>query len=168
MLFVQLFLALCCCSLGTTAAIPFQSLDLERIDSKLPREWSSSGDASWGPSAQPETSDEDGGRLTKRTPYYFPETVPDSEEIASHLGAMREAGLVASSQEPESKSINPSGTEIDPRVQMRPMRDLISELDQLDATQSVWDTLPPFGFFVVATALIAVLTVFRGCLRARH
>ncbi|KAJ5176910.1 uncharacterized protein N7482_002787 [Penicillium canariense] len=172
MLLAKLSLALTFASLATAAAIPMAPGVLQKIEPKEAAEWLSPRDALWAPAARSASSDED-GRLNKRMPYYFPETVPDADEIADRLTAMREAGLVTSEQRDQyHNSIGTPDAGIDTRARTMPNRDLMSELDRLEAAESVWEMLPsllpPMRFFVVASMTIAIFTVIRGCLRARH
>jgi len=102
--------------------------------------------ASWPPRLDESGNNE---ALAKRTPYYFPETVPDAEEIASRLTALREAGLVAQTQ----KSMGVPDAGIDPRILL--IRDLLSE------EMSTPMLLPPMAFFILAVSAVCVATVFR-------
>lgn len=176
MLLARLSLALVYTNLVTAAAIP-TPLALGKFSSSQDAESLSSRDASWAPAIRSATENDNHNHLNKRTAYYFPETVPDEDEIADRTTAMREAGLIASehSQPPKSKSIEietPDAATDTPRARMIPVRDLMSELDRLEATGSVWEMLPsllpPLRFFVIASSIIAVLTVIRSCLRARR
>jgi hypothetical protein len=172
MLLARLSLALAFTSLVTAAAIP-SPLALQEISPSKQAESLSSQDASWPPAAQSASWNDNDNHLNRRVPYYFPETVPDEDEIADRLTAMREAGLVASERGQPPKSFDSPDAAIDtPRARMIPVRDLMSDLDRLEATESVWEMLPsllpPFRFFVIASSIIAVLTVIRGCLRARR
>ncbi|KAJ5381344.1 uncharacterized protein N7496_003772 [Penicillium cataractarum] len=172
MLLARLSLALAfTTSLVTAAAIPSQPA-LQEISLAKEAESLSSRDASW-PRIIQSVSRNDDDHLNKRNPYYFPETVPDADEITDRSTAMREAGLLASEDGQNPKSIESPDAGIDtPRARMIPVRDLMSELDRLEATESVWEMLPsllpPFRFFVIASSIIAVLTVIRGCVRARR
>lgn len=171
MLLARLSLAVAFTSLVTAAAIPSPPT-LQKISPSIDAESLLSRDASWAPAAQ--SYNEQHYHLNKRSPYYLPETVLDEDEIADRLTALREAGLVTSGRgQTASKSIESPDAGIDtPRARMIPVRDFMSELDRLEATESVWEMLPtllpPFRFFVIASSIIAVLTVIRGCLRARH
>ncbi|KAJ5906587.1 uncharacterized protein N7473_003503 [Penicillium subrubescens] len=170
MLLARLSLALAFTSLVTAAAIPPA---LQEFSPSKRAESLSSQDASWAPDTQSAPGNANDNHLNKRVPYYFPETVPDENEIADRSTTMREAGLIASEhgQPPQSIESPDAGIDI-PRARMIPVRDFMSELDRLEATESVWEMLPtllpPFRFFVIASSIIAVLTVIRGCLRARH
>ena len=178
MLLVRLSLALALTSLATAAAIPSSSA-LQQSSTSQDGDSLSSRDASWTPATQ--SAPFNHNRLSKRTAHYFPETVPDEDEVADRTTALREAGLVASEhgQHPKSES-EPKPIEIEtpdagidaPRARTSPVRDWMAELDRLEATESVWQMvpslLPPLRFFVVASSIIAVLTVIRGCLRARR
>jgi hypothetical protein len=180
MLLVRLSLALALTSLATAAAIP-SSPALQQFSTSQDGESLSSRDASWTPATQSATLNDNHNRLSKRTAYYFPETVPDEDEVADRITALREAGLIASEhgQHPKSES-EPKSIEIEtpdagidaPRARTSPVRDWMAELDRLEATESVWEMmpslLPPLRFFVLASSIIAVLTVIRGCLRARR
>ncbi|KAJ6107478.1 hypothetical protein N7523_008801 [Penicillium sp. IBT 18751x] len=96
--------------------------------------------------------------LAKRAPYYFPETVPDAEELAHSLTSMREAGFVADSQTQESMRVPDAG--IDPRARILPFRDLISELSRVEASTPL--LLPPIAFFVFVACAACVATVYRN------
>ncbi|KAF3396333.1 hypothetical protein F1880_007078 [Penicillium rolfsii] len=170
MLLVRLCLALAFTNLVTAAAIP-SSPALQEVSPHKQTESLSSQDASWAPDTQSASGNDNENHLNKRIPYYFPETVPDEDEIADRT--MREAGLIAGEHGQPPKSIESPDAGIDiPRARMIPVRDFLSELDHLEATESVWEMLPtllpPFRFFVIASSIIAALTVIRGCLRARH
>lgn len=170
MLLVRLCLALAFASLVTAAAIPPAP---QEFSPSKQTESLSSQDASWAPAARSASWNDNDNHLNKRVPYYFHETVPDENEIADRTTAMHEAGLIASEHGHPSKSIESPDAGIDtPRARMIPVRDFLSELDRLEATESVWEMLPtllpPFRFFVIASSIIAVLTVIRGCLRARR
>lgn len=173
MLLARLSLALAFTSQVTAAAIPSPPT-LQEISLAKEAESLSSRDASWPRTIQSVSRNDDDNHLNKRIPYYFPETVPDADEITDRSTAMQEAGLLASEYGQNSpKSIESPDAGIDtPRARMIPERDLMSELDRLEATESVWEMLPsllpPFRFFVIASSIIAVLTVIRGCLRARR
>jgi hypothetical protein len=172
MLLARLSLALAFTSLVSAAAIPSPPT-LQEISPSKQAESLSSQDASWAPAAQSASWNDNDDHLSKRAPYYFPETVPDENEIADRMATMREAGLIASEhgQPPKSIESPDAGTDT-PRARMIPVRDFMSEFDRLEATESVWEMLPtllpPFRFFVMASSIIAVLTVIRGCLRARR
>lgn len=170
MLLARLSLAVAFTSLVTAAAIPSPPT-LQTISPSIDAESLLSRDASWAPAAQ--SYNEQHYHLNKRSPYYLPETVPDQDEIADRLTALREAGLVTSGRgQTASKSIESPDAGIDTRARTIPVRDLMSELDRLEATQSVWEMLPsllpPLRFFVIASSIIAILTVIRGCLRAQR
>ncbi|KAJ5461399.1 uncharacterized protein N7458_002951 [Penicillium daleae] len=170
MLLARLSLAVAFTSLVTAAALPSPPT-LQKISPSIDAESLLSRDASWAPAAQ--SYNEQHYHLNKRSPYYLPETVLDEDEIADRLTALREAGLVTSGRgQTASKSIESPDAGIDTRARMIPVRDLMSELDRLEATQSVWEMLPsllpPLRFFVIASSIIAILTVIRGCLRAQR
>jgi hypothetical protein len=174
MLLARLSLALAFTSLVTAAAIPSQP-GLQEISLAKEAESLSSRDASWPTTIQSVSrNDKDNhNHPIKRNPYYFPETVPDADEIPNRSTAMGEPGPLASEHGQTPKSIESPDAVIDtPRARMIPVRDLMSELDRLETTQSVWEMLPsllpPFRFFVIASSIIAILTVIRGCLRARR
>lgn len=179
MLLVRLSLALALTSLATAAAIP-SSPALQQFSASQDGDSVSSRDTPWTPATQSATLNDNHKNLSKRTAYYFLETVPDEDEDADRITALREAGLIASEHghEPESKSlIETEGKTPDagidvPRARTSPVRDWMAELDRLEATESVWEMmpslLPPLRFFVIASSIIAVLTVIRGCLRARR
>ena len=183
MLLVRLSLALALTSLATAAAIP-SSPALQQFSASQDGDSVSSRGAPWTPATQSATLNDNHEHLSKRTAYYFLETVPDEDEDADRITALREAGHIASEHghpsdsEPKSKSIIETEIEtpdagIDvPRARTSPVRDWMAELDRLEATESVWEMmpslLPPLRFFVIASSIIAVLTVIRGCLRARR
>lgn len=180
MLLVRLSLSLALTSLATAAAIP-SSPALQQFSASQDGDSLSSRDASWTPATQSASLNGNHKYLSKRTAYYFLETVPDEHEVADRITALREASLIASKHghrpepEPESKSleIETPHTGIDtPHARTSPVRDWMAELDRLEATESVWEMmpslLPPLRFFVIASSIIAVLTVIRGCLRARR
>jgi hypothetical protein len=140
-------------SLAAGAAIPY-SLQPEYEKSETSVEA-----ASWSPAQPAESGDNEAQAqaLAKRAPYYFPETVPDADEIASRLTAMREAGFVAGSQTQKSMGVLDAG--IDPRARIFPIRDLMSELSAAEASTPT--PLPPMAFFVFAACAACVATVFR-------
>lgn len=171
MLLARLSLALASASLVTAAAIPSPPV-LQEFSPSKQAESLSSQDASWAPAARSASWNDNDNHLNKRVNYFFPETVPDENQIADQKTAMHEAGFIASEHGHPPKSIESPDAAIDiPRARMIPVRDFMSELDRLEATESVWEMLPtllpPFRFFVIASSIIAVLTVIRGCLRAR-
>ncbi|KAJ5742928.1 hypothetical protein N7533_010030 [Penicillium manginii] len=84
---IQLPLVLLLSSFVSAAAIPSSP------HSVVTPEWSSPETAS-----SPSLDDANSGHLAKRRPYYFPETVPDEEEIAARLSALREAGYLPDTQ----------------------------------------------------------------------
>ncbi|KAJ5134573.1 hypothetical protein N7448_000408 [Penicillium atrosanguineum] len=140
-------------SLATGAAITTSHLRPEYEKASTPIET-----ASW--SAQPAESDNKvyDHALAKRAPYYFPETVPDAEEIASRLTSMREAGYVADSQMQKSMGVPEAG--IDHHARILPFRDLMTELSAR-AEASTPIPLPPMVFFVFLACAACVATVYR-------
>ncbi|KAJ6022248.1 hypothetical protein N7540_007752 [Penicillium herquei] len=74
-------------SLATSAAIP-SALIANLQDSAAP-------ESAWEPTEPTnQNSEAKLSNFAKRTPYYFPETVPDEEEISDELFALHEAGIV--------------------------------------------------------------------------
>lgn len=138
-------------SLAAGAAIPY-SLQPEYEKSEASVEA-----ASWSPAQSTESGDNEAQALAKRAPYYFPETVPDADEVASRLTAIREAGFVAGSQTQQSMGVPDVG--IDPRARIFPIRDLMSELSAAEA--STLTSLPPMAFFVFGACATCLATVFR-------
>lgn len=140
-------------SLAAGAAIPTSHLQPEYEKASTPVET-----ASW--STQPTESDNRAHdhALAKRAPYYFPETVPDAEEIASSLTSMREAGFIADSQ--TQKSMEVPDAEIGHCARIFPLRDLLSELSAR-AEASTPILLPPIAFFVFVACAACVATVYR-------
>lgn len=180
MLLVRLSLALVLTSPATAAAIPsfpaLQQFSVSQDGDSL-----SSQDASWTPATQSAALNDNHKHLSKRTAYDFLETAPDEDEVTDWITTLREASLIArehddrSGPEPESKSVEietlDAGIDTS-RARTSPVRDWMAELESLEATGSVWQMmpslLPPLRFFVIASSIIAVLTVIRGCLRARQ
>lgn len=145
---IYLSLALLFSSPATGAAIPPRSMRLhESEDTYLP------------PTTQAAIT-----RLSKRTPSYFPETVPDAAEIEDRLTTLREAGLVPSSH-PQQHEQFQAGTssanaEIDTGARIHSSR--VSHMGELVAPAP----LPPLAFFVFASSLVCVATIIQK-MRAR-
>lgn len=138
-------------SLASGAAIPSSHLQSEDEKASTPNEA-----ASWPALRSAESGDNEA--LAKRAPYYFPETVPDAEEIASRLTSMREAGFVADSQ--TQKSMDVPGAGMDTRARILPIRDAMSELSAYAEACSP-RLLPPMAFFIFAACATCVVTVVR-------
>jgi hypothetical protein len=145
-------------SLAAGAAIPYSlQLEYEKPEASVEA-------ASWSPAQSTESGGNEAQAqtqaraLAKRAPYYFPETVPDADEIASRLTAMREAGFLAGSQTQQSMGVPDAG--IDPRARIFPIRDLMSELSAAEAPTPT--PLPPMAFFVFAACAACLATVFRN------
>lgn len=95
--------------------------------------------------------------IAKGRPYYFPETVPDDSEIAERLTALREAGLVSSSQRQHvQNSIGSSSpdTEIDTRART-------SRVSRFGSAESRNATIfaVPLSLFVFASSVVCVATI---------
>ncbi|KAJ6110492.1 hypothetical protein N7486_002727 [Penicillium sp. IBT 16267x] len=78
-------------SLATPAAIPSSLIPSVR-DSFVPHSTRESTDSS-RVSAQSANENAEAHNIPKGTPYYFPETMPDNDEIAERLTALHEAGF---------------------------------------------------------------------------
>lgn len=173
-------------SLAASAAIPSSPIRASEYEPEPESHQSTlepslgPGPASWTPSTQSQsvTADTENHHVAKRTPYYFPETVPDADEIMERLTALREAGFVAHSQDQmprtksKSKSIDGPDAAIDtPRARNLPIRVWMSESRVSMARAEVWDTtstlLPPVAFFAFAAAVVCVATIFKN-VRGRH
>ena len=106
--------------------------------------------------------------------YFLSESIPDDEHIAEQLAAMREAGFLAKDSDHHPvKSTKSSPTQLDdisPSTAL--LQDWIAAMDQVAETQSAWDLahsiLPPLRFLMIASTVIAVLTIIRGCLQAHR
>jgi hypothetical protein len=133
--------------LAAGAAIPSSNLQPEYEPSSTPVEA-----ASWSVQST-DSSDGQVGKhaLAKRAPYYFPETVPDAEEIDSRLTSMREAGFGADSRTQKSMEVA--------HARILPFRDLISELSA--RAEASMPTLPPMAFFVFVACAACIATIYR-------
>ncbi|KAJ5191643.1 uncharacterized protein N7498_010628 [Penicillium cinerascens] len=149
-LFALLSLALFV-SLAAGAAIPFSHLQPEDEKASTPVEA-----ASWPALRSTESGDNE--TLAKRAPFYFPETVPDAEEIASRLTSMREAGFVADSQTQKSMGVPDPG--MDTHARILPIQDTMSELSAYAEPCSP-KLLPPMAFLIFAACATCVTTVVR-------
>lgn len=185
--FLPLVLVLMLSNLANAAAIPSTSLRLPTHNpAPADPEWS--GDETSQPLSVQRTSrnTNTGPRpLAKRTPYYFPETVPDEQDLAGRLAALREAGFIPSAslrQTPDQiqsqKSIGTPDAGIDTphaRVLMLPDRVAISESHSNGETWwesgTEWATaslFPPLHFLVVMAAVacvVAIVTIVQGVRR---
>lgn len=104
------------------------------------------------------TQDDDSNHRAKREPYYFPETVADSDDIVKQKSILHNIAIIITSgsvdHEQGSQSIGTSKIVIDIGL---PHRDAISD-------SSIWDSpfiIPPLGFFVFAAMIVCVATVVR-------
>ncbi|KAF7712356.1 Uncharacterized protein PECH_003467 [Penicillium ucsense] len=110
-----------------------------------------------------------------RGSYFLSESISEDQRIADQLAAMREAGFLAPGHDdrlpPTTEASHPKTNNAEPQS-AQPAQDWISALDQVAETQSVsqmaLSILPPLRFFVIASTAIAILTIIRGCLRARR
>ncbi|KAJ5708867.1 hypothetical protein N7493_010201 [Penicillium malachiteum] len=82
-------------SLATAEAIPSALIAKLQDSASLESTWESTDSAQPGPTNQ--NSEIKLNNFAKRTSYYFPETVPDEEEIVDELFALHEAGTVNNS-----------------------------------------------------------------------
>ncbi|KAJ5913060.1 hypothetical protein N7504_001943 [Penicillium tannophilum] len=90
-------------SFATSAAIPSSSIPSVR-DSPVPQSARESTDSS-RVSAQSANKNAEAHNFPQKTSYYFPETMPDNDEIAERLTALREAGFTgAALSEKESET----------------------------------------------------------------
>ena len=165
MLLSQLPLVLLLSSFISAAAIPSSSRSIitSNPDSEpLP----SSDSASSLPSTQ-------SNHLAKRRPYYFPETVPDEEEIAARLASLREAGLlpdIQTQQGQDQKSIGTPDAAIDMNptsAQPSPIQEASFVLLGRDTPHSFWEAampafLPAAWLFILASVIVCIATVIRG------
>ncbi|KAJ5735896.1 uncharacterized protein N7483_001021 [Penicillium malachiteum] len=85
-------------SLATSAAIPPASIAKLQDSAALESTWEPT-DSAQVLSTKPTNQNSEAklNNFAKRTPYYFPETVPDEEEIADELFALHEAATVNNS-----------------------------------------------------------------------
>lgn len=102
---------------------------------------------------------DDSSHRAKREPYYFPETVPDSDDTGEQKSILRDVIVIITSgsvdHKQSSQSIGTSKIMINIGL---PHRDAISD-------SSIWDSvfmIPPFGFFVIAAMVVCVATVVRS------
>ncbi|KAJ5442819.1 hypothetical protein N7445_004570 [Penicillium cf. griseofulvum] len=121
--------------------------------------------------------------------YYFPETLPDQDELEAMLKeTMREAGFMPSSNplNPESEPVHKMDTELqhahpnpdtpigtatlatpdytqDTKLRQSQSQSLLKESVMAvlgsDDYSIYW---PPFGFFVVSAAIVCFFTILRG------
>ena len=110
------------------------------------------------PSIQSPQHDESSHRA-KREPYYFPETVPDSDDTGEQKSILRDVIIIITSGSVDHKQSSPSiGTsKIVINIGL-PHRDAISD-------SSIWDSpfmILPLGFFVIAAMVVCVATVVRS------
>ncbi|KAJ5786137.1 uncharacterized protein N7503_011349 [Penicillium pulvis] len=134
-------------SFATSAAIPSFSIPSVR-DSSVPQSAGESTDLS-RVSAQSANKNAEAHDFPQRTPYYFPETMPDNDEIAERLTALREAGFTGAAasekgsetpvhqnqahDQPQQSIDTPDVTTIDTaraRMLILPDRESSAELDQ--------------------------------------
>lgn len=140
-------------SLATGAAIPPPSIRVYEYESETHQSTLKAASLS-----RPITTTTN--TIAKGRPYYFPETVPDDSEIAERLTALREAGLVPSSQRQHvQNSIGSSSpdTEIDTRARTSWVSRICSA-ESRNATISAVP-LPPLGLFVFASSVVCVATI---------
>ncbi|KAJ5573697.1 uncharacterized protein N7459_008124 [Penicillium hispanicum] len=182
---LPLMLVLVLSSLANAAAIPSASLvqlqNREPVPS-APEQPELTRDVSERLSANPDVNTSR-RPLTRRTPYYFPETVPDEQELAGRLSALREAGFVPSSslrqtqdQTQDPKSIGTSDAEIDTaraQLLLLPDRDGIAQSGNHGepSWEPEWAStslFPPLHFLIVVAAVLCVVTIVRGVWRAKH
>ncbi|CAI7582552.1 unnamed protein product [Penicillium manginii] len=152
---IQLPLVLLLSSFVSAAAIPSSP------HSVVTPEWSSPETAS-----SPSLDDANSGHLAKRRPYYFPETVPDEEEIAARLSALREAGYLPDTQTLQGHDQKSIGTpdaaiDMDPSsARPSPTQEPPSALSERDTPRFSWaDTIPglfPAAWFFVFASVVAV------------
>lgn len=170
-------LVLASSNLAASAAIPSSPIRASEYEPEPESHQSTSksslGPASWTPSTQQlqsVTADTDNNDVAKRTPYYFPETVPDADEILERLTALREAGFVAHSEaqtpRPKSKPIDGPDAAIDtPGARNPPIRVWMSESRASMDYAEVWETtptlLPPVALFGFAAAVVCVATILK-------
>ncbi|KAJ5775298.1 uncharacterized protein N7511_000309 [Penicillium nucicola] len=129
--------------------------------------------------------------IDKRSPYYFPETVQDDQDLENEIAlretAMREAGFVLSSSrllpEVQKSSRRPvsglnagidaaSGDRASPASyrfkdsdsKLAAQGGLIEELTKAayEASEDERVLFPPFGFLVIAAAVVCLITILRG------
>ncbi|KAJ5524456.1 hypothetical protein N7494_011106 [Penicillium frequentans] len=133
-------------SFATSAAIPSSSIPSVR--DSVPQSARESTDSS-RVSAQSADENAEAHNFAQRTPYYFPETMPDNDEIAERLTALREAGFTGAAlsekgsetpvhrnqahDQPQQSIGTPDVTTIDTaraRMLILPDRESSAELDQ--------------------------------------
>lgn len=168
MLLTQISLWLFLSSFVSAAAIPSSPIS----DTDILPEWSSPESVS-SPSSPPSDGPSP-KHLAKRRPYYFPETVPDEEEIAARLAALREAGYLpqeeVAQQGHDQKSIGTPDAAIDmvpSSARPSPIQEPPSALSGRDVPRFIWEDsipglLPAAWFFVLASVVVCVATVVRG------
>lgn len=152
---LQLPLVLLLSSFVSAAAIPSSLHGIITTDRSSPEIAASSSD------------DTNSRHLAKRRPYYFPETVPDEEEIAARLSALLEAGYL---QGHDQKSIGTPDAAIDmdpSSARPSPTQESPSALSERDTPRFSWeDTIPGLfpaaWFFVFASVIVCIVTVVRG------
>jgi len=130
-------------SLATSAAIPSSLIPGVRDTSAPQSAWESTDSSRV--SGQSANQDAEAHNFPQRTPYYFPETMPDNDEITERFTALREAGFasVALSEkesetpvhrnQPQQSIGTPDVTTIDPpraRMLILPDRESSAELAQ--------------------------------------
>ncbi|KAJ5672891.1 hypothetical protein N7507_002018 [Penicillium longicatenatum] len=142
-------------SLATSAAIPYSPIS-RSPDSSVSHSTRESTDSS-RVSAQSANQNAEAHNFPQTTPYYFPETMPDNDEIDERLVALREAGFAGAALsekesetpmhrnqahgQPQQSIGTPDVTTIDtPRARMLilPDRDSSAEL-----AQSLESSYPP-------------------------
>lgn len=151
---MYLSLALLFTSLAASAAIPPRSIALHSSEDTSPP---------LRPTAQTALTPP---RLSKRTPSYFPETVPDAAEIEDRLTSLREAGFVPSShpqqQEGETQFQPDANAEIDTRTRARIHSSPVSHMGMdLDMGEPAPAPLPALAFFAFAASLVCVATIIQ-------
>ncbi|KAJ5099728.1 hypothetical protein N7532_006729 [Penicillium argentinense] len=168
MLLARLTLVLLLSSFVSAAPVPSASLVRSEPETPISSEWPTPKAASLLPSTQSSDLNNE-NHLGKRAPYYFPETVPDEEEIVARLTALREAGFLPDTQQgQDQKSIGTpdANAAIDTaRARPSPIREVSSALSEREISQSVWQAtpmLPAARFLVAASMFVCVATVIRG------
>ena len=151
--------------LANSAAIPSKSLESHNSNSvqnsqtsQSPLTQHASADANMSPRT-----------LAKRIPYYFPETVPDEQELAAHLVALREEGLSAPSV-PQTPDQSQSQMSMGTRVLVLPDQEAISESH--DSGESSWESeavmFRQLHFLVIVAAVLCVVTIVQGIRHGSH
>lgn len=146
------------------SAAPIHSSSNSIITSNLDTETLSSSESAFSTQSN---------HLVKRRPYYFPETVPDEDEIAARLASLREAGVspdIQTQQGHDQKSIGTPDAAIDMnRISAQPPAIQESSFILLgrDTPHSFWEVaipafLPAAWFFVLASVVVCIATVIRG------